>query len=183
MLKPQRHQRERQQREHKKGMWTYQRMSSVGCEWGRSGGWVLASHILRVVVGWVRIGVPPGLVGKPALSHGTKCKANVGPKVTMWRGVIWPSDSLLLGGRERELRGGWDKGLNTPQWDLAWSDWLGSYGSCWLEVGAEGEFKLDLRQDHDPGTQKLKGAVRTETYQHHYCQHYWLLLSGCVDCV
>jgi hypothetical protein len=34
-----------------------------------------------------------------------------------------------------------------------------------LEVGAEGGFKLDLRQDHDPGKQKLKGAVRTETYQ------------------
>jgi hypothetical protein len=53
---------------------------------------------------------------------------------------------------------------------LAWSDWLGSYGSCWLEVGAEGEFKLDLRQDRDPGKQKLKGAVRTETYQCHHCQ-------------
>jgi hypothetical protein len=39
-----------------------------------------------------------------------------------------------------------------------------------LEVGAEGEFKLDLRQDCDPGKQKLKGAVRTETYWHHYCQ-------------
>jgi hypothetical protein len=33
-----------------------------------------------------------------------------------------------------------------------------------LEVGAEGGFKLDLRQDCDPGKQKLKGAVRTETY-------------------
>jgi hypothetical protein len=39
-----------------------------------------------------------------------------------------------------------------------------------LEVGAEGGFKLDLRQDHDPGKQKLKGAVRTKTYQRHYCQ-------------
>jgi hypothetical protein len=39
-----------------------------------------------------------------------------------------------------------------------------------LEVGAEGGFKLDLRQDHDPGKQKLKGAVRTETYRRHYCQ-------------
>jgi hypothetical protein len=28
-----------------------------------------------------------------------------------------------------------------------------------------------LRQNCDPGKQKLKGAVRTETYQHHYCQH------------
>jgi hypothetical protein len=27
-----------------------------------------------------------------------------------------------------------------------------------LEVGAEGEFKLDLRQDRDSGKQKLKGA-------------------------
>jgi hypothetical protein len=33
-----------------------------------------------------------------------------------------------------------------------------------LEVGAEEGFKLDLRQDCDPGKQKLKGAVRTETY-------------------
>jgi hypothetical protein len=40
-----------------------------------------------------------------------------------------------------------------------------------LEVGAEGGFKLDLRQDHDPGKWKLKGAVRTETYRCHYCQH------------
>jgi hypothetical protein len=40
-----------------------------------------------------------------------------------------------------------------------------------LEVGAEGGFKLDLRQDLDPGKQKLKVAVRTETCQHHYCQH------------
>jgi hypothetical protein len=45
-----------------------------------------------------------------------------------------------------------------------------------LEVGAEGGFKLDLRQDCDPGRQdcdpgkqKLKGAVRTETYRRHYC--------------
>jgi hypothetical protein len=41
-----------------------------------------------------------------------------------------------------------------------------------LEVGAEGGFKLDLRldcdpgrQDRDPGKQKLKGAVKTETYR------------------
>jgi hypothetical protein len=40
-----------------------------------------------------------------------------------------------------------------------------------LEVGAEGGFKLDLRQDCDPGKQdcdpgkqELKGAVRTETF-------------------
>jgi hypothetical protein len=33
-----------------------------------------------------------------------------------------------------------------------------------LEVGAEGGFKLDLRQDCDPGKQKLKDAVRTETH-------------------
>jgi hypothetical protein len=39
-----------------------------------------------------------------------------------------------------------------------------------LEVGAEGGFKLNLRQDPDPGKQKLKGAVRTETYRCHYCQ-------------
>jgi hypothetical protein len=51
-----------------------------------------------------------------------------------------------------------------------------------LEVGAEGGFKLDLRQDcdperqdRDPGKQTLKGAVRTETYQHHYCQQYVLI--------
>jgi hypothetical protein len=41
-----------------------------------------------------------------------------------------------------------------------------------LEVGAEGGFKLDLRQDCDPGKQKLKGAVRTETYWCHYCQQH-----------
>jgi hypothetical protein len=63
------------------------------------------------------------------------------------------------------------QGLKYPSWDSPWSDWLGSYGSCWLEVGAEGEIKLDLRQDRDPGKQKLKGAVRTETYWCHYCQH------------
>jgi hypothetical protein len=39
---------------------------------------------------------------------------------------------------------------------LAWSDWLGSYGSCWLEVGTEGGFKLDLRQDCDPGKRSLR---------------------------
>jgi hypothetical protein len=75
------------------------------------------------------------------------------------------------------------RGLNTPQWDVAWSDWQVSYGSCWLEVGAEGEFKLDLRQDRDPGKQKLKGAVRTETYWCHYCQHsslFCLLRKGVI---
>jgi hypothetical protein len=53
-----------------------------------------------------------------------------------------------------------------------------------LEVGAEGGFKLDLRQDcdpgrqdRDPGKQKLKGAVRTETYQRHYCQHFIYTLT------
>jgi hypothetical protein len=39
-----------------------------------------------------------------------------------------------------------------------------------LEVGAEGGFKLDLRQDCDPGKWRLKGAVRIETYRRHYCQ-------------
>jgi hypothetical protein len=95
---------------------------------------------------------------------------NVGPKVTTWRGVIWPRDSLLPGERE-STKGVGGRCLNTPQWDSAWSDWVGSYGSCWLEVGAEGGFKLDLRQDRDPGKQKLKGAVRTKTYRCHYCQH------------
>jgi hypothetical protein len=28
-----------------------------------------------------------------------------------------------------------------------------------LEVGAEGGFKPDLRQDGDPGKQKVKGAI------------------------
>jgi hypothetical protein len=46
-----------------------------------------------------------------------------------------------------------------------------------LEVGAEGGFKLDLRQDPDPGKQELKGAVRTETYWRHYCQHKQCLLT------
>jgi hypothetical protein len=47
-----------------------------------------------------------------------------------------------------------------------------------LEVGAEGGFKLDLRQDLDPGKQKLKGAVRTKTYQHHYCQQSVTIFSN-----
>jgi hypothetical protein len=34
----------------------------------------LANHVLRVVVGRVRIGVPPGLVGKPDPIHSTKCR-------------------------------------------------------------------------------------------------------------
>jgi hypothetical protein len=103
----------------------------------------------------------------------------------MWRGVIWPRDSLLSLGegesREPRERGREGQGLKYPQWDSAWSDWLRSYGSCWLEVGAEGGFKLDLRldcdperKDCDPGKQKLKGAVRTETYGHHYCQQSWV---------
>jgi hypothetical protein len=29
------------------------------------------------------------------------------------------------------------------------------------------------RQDRDPGKQKLKGVVRTETHWRHYCQHLW----------
>jgi hypothetical protein len=74
--------------------------------------------------------------------------------------------------RQRAKRGGGGRCLNTPHWDSAWSDWLESYGSCWLEIRAEGEFKLDLSQDRDPGKQKLKGAVRTETYQRRYCQQY-----------
>jgi hypothetical protein len=80
-------------------------------------------------------------------------------------GEEWSGQEILYCRVERGCRG-----LNTPQWDSAWSDWLGSYGSCWFEVGAEGEFKLDLKQDHDPGKQKLKGAVRTKTYRRHYCQ-------------
>jgi hypothetical protein len=74
MFKPQRHRRERPQGEPKKGRWTHQRMSIVGCEQGQLGGWVLASNALGVVVGWVVIRVPPGLVGRPDPSHGTKCR-------------------------------------------------------------------------------------------------------------
>jgi hypothetical protein len=62
--KPQRHWRERLQGEPNKGMWTHQRMSGVGCERGQSGGWVLASHVLRVVVGWVGIRVPTRISGE-----------------------------------------------------------------------------------------------------------------------
>jgi hypothetical protein len=43
-------------------------------------------------------------VGSPDPSHGTKMLENVGPKVTTWRGVIWPRDSLLPGERERAKR-------------------------------------------------------------------------------
>jgi hypothetical protein len=32
------------------------------------------------------------------------CKEIQAPKVTTWRGVIWPRDSLLSGGRGREQR-------------------------------------------------------------------------------
>jgi hypothetical protein len=53
-----------------------------------------------------------------------------------------------------------------------------------LEVRAEGGFKLDLRldcdpgrQNRDPGKQKLKGTVRTETYQCHYGQQYYFPFS------
>jgi hypothetical protein len=52
-------------------------------------------------------------------------------------------------------------------------------------LGAEEGFKLDLRQDcdpgrqdRDPGKQKLKGAVRTETYRCHYCQQVY----NCLYC-
>jgi hypothetical protein len=92
---------------------------------------------------------------------------NVGPKGPP--GEEWSGQEILERDsweRERER----ERCLNAHQWDSAWSDWLGSYGSCWLEVGAEGGFRLDLRQDHDPGKRKLKGAVRTETYRCHYCQ-------------
>jgi hypothetical protein len=69
------------------------KMSGVGCKWGRLGGWVLASHILRVVVGWVRIRVPPGLVGKPAPSHGIKCWKCRPQK---WpRGEEWSGQEIL----------------------------------------------------------------------------------------
>jgi hypothetical protein len=97
-----------------------------------------------------------------------KCKANVGPKVATWRGVIWPRDSLLLGGRRREPRGG--QGLKYPAMRLSMI-WLVRILWFMLIGGwAEGGFKLDLRQDPDPGKQKLKGAVRTGTYRCHYCQ-------------
>jgi hypothetical protein len=141
-------------------------------------GWVLASQVLRVVMGWVGTGVPPGLVGSPHPSHSTKILEMWAPK---WPcGEEWSGQEILYcrvgegESRERSRRG---RGLNTPQWGSAWSDWLGAYGSSWLEVGAEGGFKLEMwqdcdsgRQDRDPGKQKLKGAVRTETYWRHYCQ-------------
>jgi hypothetical protein len=120
---------------------------------------------------------------KNRLCKGRTCKEMWAPK---WpRGEEWSGQEILycwMGEGEsresQETEGERGRGLNTPQWDSAWSDWLGSYGSCWLEVGAEGGFKLDLRQgcdpgrqDRDPGKQKLKGAVRTETYRRHCCQH------------
>jgi hypothetical protein len=153
-------------------------MFGVGCEWGWSGGWVLASHILRVVMGWVWIRVPPGLVGRPDPSHGTKCRPQ---SDHLERSDL--AKRFFVAGWERERaereRGG--RGLNTPQWDSARSHWLRSHGSCWLEVGAKGEFKLHLRKDHDPGKQKLKGAVRTETHQRHYCQQHWIIFISIIE--
>jgi hypothetical protein len=106
-----------------------------------------------------------------------KCRPQKWPRGEEWSGqeILYcrVGEGESWEPRERTRKG---KGLNTLQWDSAWSDWLGSYGSCWLEVGAEGGFKLDLRQDRDPGKQKLKGAGRTETYQCHYCLHSSLFL-------
>ncbi|XP_073914768.1 olfactory receptor 4F5-like [Castor canadensis] len=72
MLKPQTHQRERQQWEPIRGVWTHQ--EDVQC-------WMRARAIRRMSPGQSRpqsvcgvswIGVPPRLVGSPAPSHGTK---------------------------------------------------------------------------------------------------------------
>jgi hypothetical protein len=100
----------------------------------------------------------------------------MGPKMTTWRGVIRPRDSLLPGRRGREQREPRErsrrgKGLNTPQWDLRMI-WL--VRILWVMlIGGWGRrrVQLDLRLDREPGKQKLKGAVRIETYRRHYWQH------------
>jgi hypothetical protein len=56
--------------------------------------WHLAFHL---VTGALR---PPVVT----LAEGTKCEEMQAPKVTTWRGVIWPKDSLLPGRRGREQR-------------------------------------------------------------------------------
>jgi hypothetical protein len=40
-------------------------------------------------------------------------KGNIGPKMTMWRGVIWPRDSLFPGGRGRQQREPRERGEGT----------------------------------------------------------------------
>jgi hypothetical protein len=70
--------------------------------------------------------------------------------------------------QEREREGG--QGLKYPSVKLSMIWLVRILRFIWLEVGAEGGFKLDLRRDRDPGKWKLKGAVRTETYRCHYCQ-------------
>jgi hypothetical protein len=68
--KPRRHWREIPQREPEKGMWTHQRMSSVVC---KQGNWEDESWpVTSSGRGRVGMGVPPGLVGSPHLSHSTK---------------------------------------------------------------------------------------------------------------
>jgi hypothetical protein len=54
--------------------------------------------------------------GEPPSESWHQNVGNVGPKMTMWRGVTWPRDSLLLGGRGREPRerGREGQGLKYP---------------------------------------------------------------------
>jgi hypothetical protein len=49
-------------------------------------------------------GGPTRISGEPPSESRHQNVGNVGPKVTTRRGVIWPRDSLLLGGRGREPR-------------------------------------------------------------------------------
>jgi hypothetical protein len=47
--------------------------------------------------------------------------------------------------------------------------------------GGEGRGERGERQGLKyPGKQKLKGAVRTETYWHHYCQHSLAFVTFCL---
>jgi hypothetical protein len=101
-LKPQRHRRERPQREPNKGVWTHQK--DVWC-------WMWVRAIERMIPGQSHpqggCGVsqdwgPTRISGEPWSKswhqNVNKCRPKVG------RGVIWPRDSLLPGGRGREPR-------------------------------------------------------------------------------
>jgi hypothetical protein len=145
-------------------------MSSVGCERGWLGGWVLASHILRVVMGRVRIGVPPGLVGNPNPSHGTKCKANVGPK---WpRGEEWPGQDILycrVGEREcqeREKQEG--QGLKYPSVRFGI---IRLVRTLWfMLIGGWEVRKSKLGGIVTLGNWNLRVQQETGTHRSHYCQ-------------
>jgi hypothetical protein len=52
---------------------------------------------------------------------------------------------------------------------ILWFVLIGGWGRRRIQARLEQDCDPG-RQDRDPGKQKLKGAVRTETYRCHYCQ-------------